>query len=161
MGNILADQIERFIMERFLAAREQEIILQRKELANELQCAPSQISYVLSTRFSGDQGFIVESKRGLGGFIRITIIDSDKRKEMQSRQQLRRLSLADIDKFLYISLQEGRITNREAQLLHEVFDVIYRELDSDKQARLVQHIYGRIKNVFFGGKDEVSEVQEE
>jgi transcriptional regulator of stress and heat shock response len=46
--------------------------LQRAELANRFNCVPSQINYVITTRFSPEHGYIVESRRGGGGFIRIT-----------------------------------------------------------------------------------------
>lgn len=46
--------------------------LQRAELANRFNCVPSQINYVISTRFSPEHGYIVESRRGGGGFIRIS-----------------------------------------------------------------------------------------
>jgi len=46
--------------------------LQRAELANRFNCVPSQINYVISTRFSPERGYIVESRRGGGGFIRIS-----------------------------------------------------------------------------------------
>jgi transcriptional regulator CtsR len=46
--------------------------LQRSELANKFKCVPSQINYVISTRFSPEHGYIVESRRGGGGYIRIT-----------------------------------------------------------------------------------------
>lgn len=51
---------------------ENEIELQRGELALMFNCAPSQINYVIETRFSPEMGFFVESKRGSGGYIRIT-----------------------------------------------------------------------------------------
>lgn len=46
--------------------------LQRSELASRFKCVPSQINYVISTRFSPEHGYIVESRRGGGGYIRIT-----------------------------------------------------------------------------------------
>ncbi len=46
--------------------------LQRSDLAEKFSCVPSQINYVISTRFSPEHGYIVESRRGGGGFIRIT-----------------------------------------------------------------------------------------
>ena len=46
--------------------------LQRAELANRFGCVPSQINYVISTRFSPEHGYIVESRRGGNGYIRIT-----------------------------------------------------------------------------------------
>ncbi len=46
--------------------------IQRNELANQFGCVPSQINYVITSRFTPEQGYIVESRRGGGGFIRIT-----------------------------------------------------------------------------------------
>lgn len=46
--------------------------IQRNELANALGCVPSQINYVITSRFTPEQGYIVESRRGGGGYIRIT-----------------------------------------------------------------------------------------
>lgn len=46
--------------------------IQRNELANSLGCVPSQISYVITSRFTPEQGYLVESRRGGGGYIRIT-----------------------------------------------------------------------------------------
>ena len=66
----LSDSIEHFI-KSMLSQAEQEIELKRNELAEYFQCAPSQINYVLSTRFTPDHGYIIESRRGGGGFIRI------------------------------------------------------------------------------------------
>ena len=51
--------------------------LQRSELANRFNCVPSQINYVISTRFSPEHGYIVESRRGGGGYIRITRVRTD------------------------------------------------------------------------------------
>ena len=71
--SVLADKIEQFILTKLLEEQEG-ITVRRNELAETLDCAPSQISYVLSTRFSNDRGFIVRSRRGLGGSITITRI---------------------------------------------------------------------------------------
>jgi len=51
--------------------------MQRSELANRFNCVPSQINYVISTRFSPEHGYIVESRRGGGGFIRITRVEME------------------------------------------------------------------------------------
>ena len=67
----LADAIENFIIRQLLEDREDAVLVQRNELADKLSCAPSQISYVLSTRFTPERGFMVESRRGSGGFVRI------------------------------------------------------------------------------------------
>lgn len=52
--------------------------LQRNDLAEQFHCVPSQINYVMSTRFSPEHGYIVESRRGGGGYIRITRVQVDR-----------------------------------------------------------------------------------
>lgn len=49
--------------------------IQRNELAGQLGCVPSQINYVITSRFTPEQGYLVESRRGGGGYIRITRMD--------------------------------------------------------------------------------------
>ena len=65
----LSDSIERFIKE--LMDEGTQIEVRRNELAQHFGCAPSQINYVLATRFSVDHGYIIESRRGGGGYVRI------------------------------------------------------------------------------------------
>ena len=65
----LSDSIEQFIKE--LMESDAQVELRRNELAHHFGCAPSQINYVLATRFSVDHGYIIESRRGGGGYIRI------------------------------------------------------------------------------------------
>lgn len=65
----LSDNIEQFIKE--LMHEDTHIELRRNELAHHFGCAPSQINYVLATRFSVDHGYIIESRRGGGGYVRI------------------------------------------------------------------------------------------
>lgn len=52
--------------------------VQRSDLAERFHCVPSQINYVMSTRFSPENGYIVESRRGGGGYIRITRVQVDR-----------------------------------------------------------------------------------
>ena len=66
----LSDSIESFI-KTLLAEDSPEVELQRNELAEYFGCAPSQINYVLATRFSPDHGYVTQSRRGGGGYIRI------------------------------------------------------------------------------------------
>ena len=71
----LADFIERFIQQKLSEGAADHVLVRRNELADELSCAPSQISYVLSTRFTLDRGYLVESRRGAGGFVRIARLE--------------------------------------------------------------------------------------
>jgi len=70
MRNI-SDIIEQFLKSKIELSEDGIIEVQRSALAEKFQCVPSQINYVISTRFSYQKGFLVESKRGGGGYIRI------------------------------------------------------------------------------------------
>ena len=72
----MSDRIETFIMELLKdEAPDEWVELRRNELAAIFRCVPSQINYVISTRFNPDHGYIVESRRGGGGYLRIKRID--------------------------------------------------------------------------------------
>ena len=77
----LSDAIEQFI-KTMLTQDEPEVELKRNELAEYFGCAPSQINYVLSTRFTPDHGYIIESRRGGGGYIRIFRMQQDTREQL-------------------------------------------------------------------------------
>ena len=68
----MSDTIENFIRDLF--DNENSVELRRNELAMYFNCVPSQINYVISTRFTTERGYIVESRRGGGGHIKITRI---------------------------------------------------------------------------------------
>ena len=74
--SILSDSIEKFI-KAMMKDYEGEVEIQRNELASYFNCAPSQINYVLATRFNIDQGYIIESKRGGGGCIRVFKVEAN------------------------------------------------------------------------------------
>lgn len=72
----LSDLIEAFLKD--LLTEEDIIEIRRNELAEKFNCVPSQINYVIATRFNPDQGYYVESKRGGGGNIRIKKVNITK-----------------------------------------------------------------------------------
>lgn len=71
----LSDVIEEFIKGMLRDSDEEELQIQRNELADYFSCAPSQINYVLTTRFTYDKGYIIESRRGGGGYIVIRRVE--------------------------------------------------------------------------------------
>ena len=81
MNNNMTDILEQYIMNLFKEATEDHIIIKRSNVAQKFDCVPSQLNYVIKTRFTPEHGFIIESKRGGGGFIRITKITLHKNKD--------------------------------------------------------------------------------
>lgn len=67
----LANLIESYLHSLIKESGEKLIEIQRNELAEKFNCAPSQINYVLTTRFTIERGYMVESRRGGGGYVRI------------------------------------------------------------------------------------------
>ena len=74
----MSDLVAQYIM-KMLDESDGNAEIQRNELANSLGCVPSQINYVITSRFTPEQGYIVESRRGGGGYIRITRVTTDRR----------------------------------------------------------------------------------
>ena len=72
----MSDLVAQYILE-MLDAQNGSAEIQRNELAGNLGCVPSQINYVITSRFTPEQGYIVESRRGGGGYIRISRVKMD------------------------------------------------------------------------------------
>ena len=73
----MSDLVTQYIL-NMLEAQDGSAEIKRNELAGSLGCVPSQINYVITSRFTPEQGYIVESRRGGGGFIRISRVKMDK-----------------------------------------------------------------------------------
>ena len=71
MHNSLSQNIEQYILGRLADEQENFISLRRKELAEMFECVPSQINYVLRSRFTPEHGYIIDSRRGEHGYIKI------------------------------------------------------------------------------------------
>ncbi|MCO7127479.1 CtsR family transcriptional regulator [Sporolactobacillus shoreicorticis] len=128
MRNI-SDIIEKYIKE--ILDSNDIIKLKRSELAEKFQCVPSQINYVLKTRFSIERGYVVESKRGGGGYIRVVkvrpVTDAELIDEMIGLIGYK-LTQSMAESIIVHLLEEDVISDREARLMlmavsHTVLDV--------------------------------------
>ncbi|RAK07686.1 transcriptional regulator [Halanaerobium saccharolyticum] len=77
----LSDQIEQYLR-RQISKYQGKVKIKRNQLAENFDCAPSQINYVLDTRFTVENGYVVESQRGGGGFIKIIRVTLNSEKEV-------------------------------------------------------------------------------
>ncbi|MEI6157056.1 MAG: CtsR family transcriptional regulator, partial [Atribacterota bacterium] len=73
----LCDSIEKYFIRLIDNSMGKTITIQRGKVAEEFDCAPSQINYVLTTRFNVFKGYIVESRRGGSGYVKIQKISID------------------------------------------------------------------------------------
>ncbi|MBD1223960.1 CtsR family transcriptional regulator [Virgibacillus halodenitrificans] len=119
MSNI-SDIIEQHL-KKILQAKGQDVIeIKRSEVADQFQCVPSQINYVINTRFTVEKGYIVESKRGGGGYIRIIRVKHQDKSELideiieMINPTVTQQAAVDILERL---LEEDLITTREAKLI--------------------------------------------
>lgn len=81
MSNI-SDVIEAYLKQILKAQGKNTIEIKRNEIADQFQCVPSQINYVINTRFTVEKGYIIESKRGGGGYIRISRVQHQDHAEL-------------------------------------------------------------------------------
>lgn len=116
-----SDSIEAYI--KSLLAQAGIAELKRSELADVFQVVPSQINYVIKTRFTESRGYIVESKRGGGGYIRIGKVQfSDHHQMLQDLAANigERISQQVFNDILEMLCEEELLTKRETQLLFAV-----------------------------------------
>lgn len=115
---MLADTIAKLI-EQMLEESGGSLELQRNEMATRLGCVPSQISYVITSRFTPERGYIIESRRGGGGCIRIV------KKQLPRNEYLMHFfyaigaSIGERETAAYVQnlLGNGLVSEREAKLI--------------------------------------------
>ncbi|RED54563.1 CtsR family transcriptional regulator [Cohnella lupini] len=119
MPNI-TDLIELYLKQVLQSSSEGSIEIQRNDLADKFSCVPSQINYVISTRFTLEKGYYVESKRGGGGYIRIQQVSLPSLEAVQRHIQQTvgdQIDQTAAEGLIY-QLEEARfLTVRESNLL--------------------------------------------
>ena len=129
----MSDVIEDFIKDLFDEDESNLIEIQRNELAQHFNCVPSQINYVISTRFKPSQGYYVESKRGGGGNIKIRKINNTKSDYIMHiiNNVGKTITTNDIDILLSDFLTYNIITAQEAKHLKVATSDNVLKLDKD------------------------------
>ena len=138
----MSDVIEEFIKDLFDEQNEA-IEIQRNELAEHFNCVPSQINYVISTRFKPSQGYYVESKRGGGGHITIRKVNNTKEDYIMHiiNNIGNDLTSNEVDILISDFLTYNIITKKEAKLL--------KVATSDNVLRLNQQIKDEVRARIF------------
>lgn len=138
----MSDMIEEFIKEMFQEDNDY-IEIQRNDLAEQFNCVPSQINYVIETRFKPSQGYYVESKRGGGGHIAIKKINLTKSNYIMHMINSvgEGISAQEIDIFISNLLSYAMISQTEAKLL--------KVATSDKVLKVPQNMRDALRASIF------------
>lgn len=119
MRNI-SDLIERYLKQILQESSEGAVEIQRNDLADKFSCVPSQINYVISTRFTLEKGYVVESKRGGGGYIRIQRVELPPMKTIHTHIHHtigEQMDQSAAEGLVYQLEEAGIVSKREANLL--------------------------------------------
>ncbi|MGN1385176.1 MAG: CtsR family transcriptional regulator [Bacillus sp. (in: firmicutes)] len=151
MKNI-SDIIENYLKSVLRQSDKDILIIKRSEIADKFQCVPSQINYVINTRFTIEKGYIVESKRGGGGYIRIAKLKLyDHAQIIDQLLQLieNKFSQQMAENMIYRLLEEEVISTREAKIMLSVInqlvllnDLPYRD---ELRAKLMEAMLTTLK----------------
>lgn len=118
----ISDIIEGYIV-KMMADASDPLNISRNDLAAYFACAPSQINYVLSTRFTVDKGYVVESKRGGGGYITVYRINPKERlNEKLLNDSLKEVSYNKGCNIIDGLVLDGVLTEREGNLVKACID---------------------------------------
>jgi transcriptional regulator of stress and heat shock response len=148
----ISDIIEQYL-KQVLEMSEKEIVeIKRSEIADKFQCVPSQINYVINTRFTIERGYIVESKRGGGGYIRIMRVQSYDHADLIDQLLSiidTRISQNSAENVIYRLVEEEVISKREAKIMLSVVDrsVLYIDLPyrDELRARMIKAMLTTLK----------------
>ena len=115
----MSDLIASFLQESLEAAENGVLEIQRNDLAQRFNCVPSQINYVMSTRFSPERGYIVESRRGGNGYIRITRVRVDRQTLLMHviNSLVNQVDLPSVRAILSNLVQSGALSEEIARVL--------------------------------------------
>lgn len=131
----LVQQIEEYL--KALLAQEHEGVLElrRSDLAEIFMCVPSQINYVLETRFNPNQGYYVESRRGSGGYVRIIKLSINPEEDLQdvmAQTENKSVTQQEGEGLIDRLMEENFLTRREGLLIKSLIDgeILNKEYES-------------------------------
>nr|MDF9460125.1 CtsR family transcriptional regulator [Bacillus pumilus] len=152
MAQNISDIIEQYLKE-VLDQNGREILeIKRNEIADKFQCVPSQINYVINTRFTSERGYIVESKRGGGGYIRIIKVKMNDEVDLLNNiisQIYHRLSQVASDHIIMRLVENNILSEREAKMMISVMDRSVLHIDlperDELRARMMKAMLNALK----------------
>lgn len=145
----LSHDIEKYIIDLLDEEDGNFISLRRKELAEIFDCVPSQINYVLRSRFTPEQGYLIESRRGEHGYIKIFRITCENTEEKISHINDiigNAITLNDARRLLEALQERELITGRERLLI----EVALRHITAQRRYENTEEIADLMRNMLCG-----------
>lgn len=136
----ISDKIEAFILELMKQEEENILKIQRNELAQIFGCVPSQINYVISTRFNPEHGYVVTSRRGGGGCVVIRKVARDD--DIGST-----MTIGQCYDLISVLAMRGEITVRECEIMKAAVDstqIFDETIGGKARAGMMSHILEKV-----------------
>lgn len=137
MSRSISDIIEEFIISSL--DDDKFIEISRNDLAKFFSCVPSQINYVLNTRFTLNRGFVVESQRGGGGYIKVVRVQDNNSNFLKNALEMcsKPISVVEGNQILEHMKNKNLLTDREMEILKSAISVkaLNNPINIDNQIR--------------------------
>ena len=146
----LSKQIERYLKEMIDEGDDGVVEVQRNFLSEYFHCVPSQINYVLSTRFTPAHGYLVETRRGGGGYIRIVSLQLDDDDDMRTfvvEGIGEHINQRDAEGLVDYLVAQGLLSEREGRLIEAMLtDRVLSGTDrkDELRANMLQHLFAML-----------------
>ncbi|SHG92478.1 transcriptional regulator CtsR [Thermosyntropha lipolytica DSM 11003] len=138
MKKSLADKIEEYLKVLIERSENRQVEIQRSELAETFDCVPSQVTYVLSTRFTEETGYLTESRRGGKGYVKITRLDDSDLKSDTFRREL----ISFIDEMR----DKKNISSKEAEMLKFLTNYAFQGFAVEEKNRIFKALKKALEN---------------
>ncbi|USS90752.1 CtsR family transcriptional regulator [Fructilactobacillus carniphilus] len=149
----MSDTIEEYLKQLLLSADTAEVEIRRSDIADHFDVVPSQINYVIKTRFTLRDGYVVQSKRGGGGYIRIEQIDLASDTDVFDQLVASigtRITQKDEEDILTTLYNNGLLSTREVNMIssiltHEAIAITNAETEEKVRANVLTALLSRLR----------------
>lgn len=153
----MSDIIESYLKELIKESQQEAVEIKRAHIAEKFDCVPSQLNYVIKTRFTTEHGYLVESKRGGGGYIRITKIETHRKEDyLKHLKQVigKSVSQQRGEHIIQSMFENDVITEKEAKIILTVINRETLMLDLPYRDQLRAHILSKVVDVILYSEEE-------
>ncbi|NMP22152.1 CtsR family transcriptional regulator [Sulfobacillus harzensis] len=146
----MADEIEAYLRALIQNSPDGAIVIQRTQIAERFDCVPSQISYVLMTRFTPDRGYVVEGRRGGGGNIRVRKLEAEQQELVALLHKVEAIDQARAFGLIVRVMEAGLISEREAGVMQSALKRDVLQIDLPERDRVRARLLRAMLTAAFG-----------